>query len=61
MISQSQPRRTLNTYNNGRPYIPARGRYAPREALEDHLAPCHPVVTRFTTPEAFYRQNERGV
>lgn len=34
----------VGTYNNGQPYIPARGRYAPRERVEDYLAPCHAVV-----------------
>ena len=59
MVTQSQPHPTLNTYNNGRPYTPARGRYAPREALEDHLAPCHPVVTGCPTPEEFLRKIEQ--
>jgi site-specific recombinase XerD len=34
----------VGTYNNGQPYIPARGRYAPRERVEDYLAPSHAVV-----------------
>lgn len=32
------------TYNNGKPYRPARGRYAPRASVEDHLAPARAVV-----------------
>ena len=32
------------TYNNGQPYIPARGRYAPRERVEDHFSCAHPVI-----------------
>ena len=34
----------VGTYNNGQPYIPARGRYAPRERVEDYLAPSHAVI-----------------
>ena len=36
--------RFANTYNNGQPYVPARGRYAPRRRLEDHLAMTHAVI-----------------
>jgi len=59
MVTQSQPRRTFNTYNNGRPYKPPRGRYAPRDVLEDHVATCHPVVTGRPTPEEFIREIQR--
>ena len=48
--------RFINTYNNGQPYVPARGRYAPRARLEDCLALVHPVVNlslERPTPEAF--------
>ena len=34
----------VGTYNNGQPYVPARGRYAPRERVEDYLAPSHAVI-----------------
>jgi len=44
MVSHSQPLRTLNTYNNGRPYAPARGRYAPRARVEDQLTNVPPAV-----------------
>ena len=39
----SLPRR-VSTYNNGQPYQPARGRYAPRERVEDRFAMAHPVI-----------------
>jgi hypothetical protein len=39
--SASQP---INTYNNGQPYKPARGRFAPREAVEDQLRRSHAVI-----------------
>ncbi len=45
MIALPPPRTfRVGTYNNGQPYIPARGRYAPRERVEDYLAPSHAVV-----------------
>ena len=34
----------VGTYNNGQPYTPARGRYAPRERVGDRLAATHAVV-----------------
>ena len=69
MISSSRLCRTVNTYNDGRPYTLPRGRYAPRESLEDHLATCHPVVTGCPTPEQktriesaeFYELRQREV
>jgi site-specific recombinase XerD len=48
------PRRP-HTYNNGQPYIPPRGRYAPREAVGDHLSTIHPVVQGFPTAAEFTR------
>jgi site-specific recombinase XerD len=36
--------RRVNTYNNGQPYVPARGRYASRDAVEDYAAVAHPVL-----------------
>jgi integrase/recombinase XerD len=53
MVCHTQPRLRSNTYNDGRPFKPPQGRYAPRQPLEDHLATCHPVVTGFPTPEEF--------
>jgi site-specific recombinase XerC len=32
------------TYNNGQPYVPPRGRSAPRQPVEDRLAPSHAVI-----------------
>lgn len=43
MVASNDPYKP-GTYNNGQPYIPARGRYAPREELEDRLAKSHAVV-----------------
>ena len=59
MVSHHRQSRTVNTYNDGRPYTLPRGRYAPRESLEDHLATCHTVVTGCPTPEEFIREIER--
>ena len=39
-----QPRFHVGTYNNGPPYQPARGRYAPRRQVEDRLRRSHAVV-----------------
>jgi len=44
MIAIPSRRFHVGTYNNGQPYVAARGRYAPREQVEDRLAPCHAVV-----------------
>ncbi len=59
MISSPKRCYTLSTYNDGRPYALPRGRYAPRESLEDHFATCHPVVTGCPTPEESIRKIER--
>lgn len=34
----------VGTYQNGLPYLPARGRYAPRQLLEDRLEGLRPVI-----------------
>ena len=50
------------TYNNGQPYAPARGRHAPRQQVEDRLAPSHAVVDlpqQEPTPDEFVRAIER--
>ena len=52
----SQPQRTLNTYNNGKPYTPARGRYARRDRVEDYVCSVHPVVEGFPTAGEFQRK-----
>ncbi len=31
-------------YNDGRPFVPARGRYAPREGIVDRYTALHPVM-----------------
>jgi site-specific recombinase XerD len=49
----------VGTYNDGRPYRPPRGRYAPRKPLEDHFEPCMAVVdlpTDTPTPSQFVRE-----
>lgn len=38
------PRRWINSYNTGQPYAPARGRFAPRGAVEDDYALCEYVM-----------------
>lgn len=46
------------TYVDGRPYTPARGRYAPRATLEDVCAPTHAVIDLLRerpTPVEFLR------
>jgi len=52
---QSPSQWTLNTYSNGRPYAPARGRYAPRQAVEDYAQTVHPVVRGFPSSGQFLR------
>jgi hypothetical protein len=42
----------VGSYNNGKPYTPARGRDAPRERIEDRLAPSHAVVDLRKSPTA---------
>ena len=45
MIARSRrPHFQLGTYNNGQPYVAARGRYAPRGRVEDRLRPSHAVI-----------------
>ena len=43
MVATSPYRTPPATYNTGLPYLPARGRYAPRPPLEDRLEP-QPLV-----------------
>jgi hypothetical protein len=44
VVISAQPRFRVGTYNNGQPYEPARGRFAPRGRVEDRLRRCHAVV-----------------
>lgn len=44
IASAHPPRFRFGTYTNGQPYSAARGRYAPRERVEDRLATSHAVV-----------------
>ena len=45
MIAQHLGRpRQASAYSNGNPYSPARGRYAPRQPVEDYLEPAAAVV-----------------
>ena len=44
MIASTRQFRT-GTYNSGQPYVPARGRYAPRQAVDDYYrSTAHAVV-----------------
>ncbi len=59
----TNPRRFQpGTYNNGQPYAPARGRHAPRQQVEDRLAPSHAVIDlpqQQPHPDEFVRAIER--
>lgn len=46
MIARTRQARSKQhtTYNNGKPYAPARGRYAPRATVEDQVGSTAPVV-----------------
>jgi integrase/recombinase XerD len=44
-MTDSHDERHLQTYPDGRLYRPAVGNFAPRETLQDHLAPTHSVVS----------------
>lgn len=48
-------RRPPHTYNNGQPYIPAQGRHAPRQPVEDHCSTVHPVIQGRPSPAEFIR------
>lgn len=42
--NQHPSRFRIGTYTSGQPYSPARGRYAPRQQVEDRIAECCPVI-----------------
>jgi hypothetical protein len=44
MTATSSPNRRVSVYQNGQPYKPAVGRFAPQARVEDHLAVGPPVV-----------------
>ena len=44
-MTDSHDERHAQTYPDGRLYRPAVGNFAPRETLQDHLAPTHSVVS----------------
>ena len=46
----------IGTYNNGKPYFPARGRSAPREQVETYHTTVHPVIRGFPTTGEFLRK-----
>ena len=48
-----------HTYNNGQPYLPARGRLAKRATIEDQCATCHPFISGRPTTEEFLRKATR--
>ena len=47
------------TYNDGRAYYLAKGRYAPTESLEVRTSTIHPIVRGFPTSEAFLAAVQR--
>ncbi len=60
--SQINRRSRIHTYCNGQPYIPARGRYAPRVPVEDYVRLTHAVVDLDQirpTADEFLRKIER--
>ena len=48
-----------HTYNNGQPYLPARGRNAKRVPLEDYSNACHPIINGRPTTEEFLQSAQR--
>ena len=42
-----------NTYNDGRDYFVARGRFSPRRPVEDRGSTIHPIIRGFPTSEEF--------
>jgi len=52
----------INTYNNGQPYLPARGRQAPRLSVEDYRQLTHAVIdldNEMPAADVFLRKIER--
>ena len=48
-----------HTYNDGRPYFAAKGRFATRQAVEDRCSTIHPIIRGFPTTEEFLAAVER--
>lgn len=55
MSSDLQRIQHVGTYNDGTPFLPARGRYAPRDSVGDHLTTVHPVIQGRPTSTLFVR------
>jgi len=56
MTVTSSSQRRVSVYRNGEPYKPARGRFAPRQQVEDRLAVAGPVVQGRPTAGQFVRR-----
>ena len=54
--TRSTSSRSVSTYSNGKPYAPARGRYAPRARVEDQLTNVAPVVQGRPSAGEFLRK-----
>ncbi len=56
MIATNQEQHSRpSTYTNGQPYKPARGRFTPRQQVEDHWASTHSIVSGRPSAEEFLR------
>lgn len=49
----------IHTYNNGQPYLPARGRNASRFAVESRISPIHPIIRGRPSADEFLKAVER--
>ena len=49
----------IHTYNNGQPYLAARGRKSNKPMVEDRRSTCHSIVRGRPTTEEFLRLVER--
>ena len=49
----------IHTYNNGQPYLAARGRKSCKPMVDDRRSTCHPIVRGRPTTEEFLRLVER--
>jgi integrase/recombinase XerD len=56
MTATSSPNRRVSVYQNGQPYKPAVGRFAPQARVEDHLAVGPPVVQGRPSQGQFVRR-----
>lgn len=47
------------TYNDGRPYFVAKGRKAPRKAIENRVTTVHPIINGYPTTDEFLNAVKR--